>query len=99
MYNIIGAFYVLAWSFTTFYYPIIASIVALFAGSYFFQLFGLNVGLTDWANFGFAFAILALCVVLNYFSPMIAAKFQVSATVVKLIPIALIAIVGLFASF
>ena len=30
--------YHLAWLITTFYYPIVASIVSLFAGSYFFKL-------------------------------------------------------------
>ena len=47
--------YFLAWLMTTFYYPIIASIVALFAGQYFFELCGLDVGLADWQNFIFAF--------------------------------------------
>lgn len=92
--------YFLAWLITTFYYPIIASIVALFAGQYFFILIGQGdvVGLTHWANFLFAFVVLVIVVVINYLSPMIAAKFQVSATVIKLIPILVIAIAGLFAS-
>ena len=90
--------YGLAWLMTTFYYPIIASVVALFAGQYFFKMLGVNVGLTDWQNFIFAFVVLALVVVLNYFSPMLSAKFQISATVIKLIPIGVIAIAGLFAS-
>ena len=54
--------YGLAWLLTTFYYPIIASIVALFAGSYFFKLIGSSVGLTDWQNFIFAFVVLVLMV-------------------------------------
>ena len=83
---------------TSFYYPIVASIVALFAGSYFFKMIGLNIGLTDWQNFLFAFGIITLVVIMNYLSPIIASKFQISATVVKLIPILLIAIGGLFAS-
>ena len=91
--------YALAWILTTFYYPIVASIVALFAGQYFFILIGHpEIGLTHWGNFIFAFAILVIVVIINYFSPMIAAKFQVSATVIKLIPILLIAVAGLFAS-
>lgn len=90
--------YHLAWLITTFYYPIVASIVSLFAGSYFFKLFGLNIGLTDWQNFLFAFFILVAFVVLNYLSPMLSSKFQVSATVIKLIPIGVIAIAGLFAA-
>ena len=91
--------YDLAWLITTFYYPIIASIVSLFAGSYFFKLIGSNVGLTDWQNFIFAFVILVLIVVLNYLSPMLSSKLQISATVIKLIPIFVIAVAGLFASF
>lgn len=83
---------------TSFYYPIVASIVALFAGSYFFKMIGLNIGLTDWQNFLFAFGIITLVVIMNYLSPIIASRFQISATVVKLIPILLIAIGGLFAS-
>ena len=90
--------YHLAWLITTFYYPIVASIVSLFAGSYFFKLIGLNIGLTDWQNFLFAFFILVAFVVLNYLSPMLSSKFQVSATVIKLIPIGVIAIAGLFAA-
>lgn len=90
--------YSLAWMITSFYYPIVASIVALFAGSYFFKMIGLNIGLTDWQNFLFAFGIITLVVLMNYLSPIIASKFQISATVVKLIPILLIAIGGLFAS-
>ena len=91
--------YGLAWLMTTFYYPIIASIVSLFAGSYFFKLIGTNIGLTDWQNFVFAIVALISFTALNYFSPMLAAKFQVSSTVIKLIPIAFIAVAGLFASF
>ena len=87
--------YGLAWLITTFYYPIIASVVSLFAGQYFFQLIGVEVGLTDWQNFIFAFVILLLFVLLNYFSPILASKFQVSSTVVKLVPIGIIAIAGL----
>lgn len=90
--------YTLAWIMTTFYYPIIASIVSLFAGQYFFEMIGVEVGLTDWQNFLFAFGVISLAVLLNYFSPLISSKFQVSATIIKLIPIFIIAIVGLFAS-
>ena len=92
--------YGLAWLITTFYYPIIASIVSLLAGQYFFQLIGVELsGLVDLRNVLFAVCVLAGIVTINYLSPMIAAKLQVSATVIKLIPIAFIAIAGLFASF
>lgn len=91
--------YVLAWIMTTFYYPIITSIVALFAGSYFFQMFGKSVELVSWQNVLFAFGVITITTIVNYFSPAISAKFQVSATVIKLIPILIIAVIGLLASF
>lgn len=91
--------YHLAWLITTFYYPIIASIVSLFAGQYFFQMVGLEIGLTDWQNFIFAFCVITLIVVLNYLSPMISSRFQISATIIKLIPIGIVAFIGLFGSF
>lgn len=90
--------YVLAWIMTVFYYPIIVAIISLLAGSYFFKMIGADIGLTSWQNFLFAFGLVSLFVTVNYFSPMLSAKFQISATVIKLIPIFLIAIVGLFAS-
>lgn len=90
--------YILAWLLTTFYYPIIASIVSLFAGSYFFKLIGLNISLIDWQSFIFAFIVIILMVILNYFAPFISSKFQISTTIIKLIPILIIAISGLFAS-
>ena len=90
--------YFLAWTITTFYYPIVASIVALFAGSYFFKLVGLDISLTDWQNFVFALIVLILVVILNYLSPILSSKLQISATIIKLIPIGVIAIAGLFAS-
>ena len=50
--------YGLAWLITTFYYPIIASIVSLLAGQYFFQLIGVELsGLVDWRNVLFAVVI------------------------------------------
>lgn len=90
--------YVLAWIMTVFYYPIIVSIISLLAGSYFFQMIGSDIAINSWQNFLFAFGLVSLFVAMNYFSPIISARFQISATIIKLIPILLIAIIGLFAS-
>ncbi len=90
--------YFIAWTMTTLYYPIITSIVAIFAGRYFFSMFGLDYAYGDWQVLLFAFCLITLSVILNYYSPKLSAKFQVSATAIKLIPIAIIVIVGLFAS-
>lgn len=91
--------YGLAWLLTTFYYPIIGAIVSLFAGSYFFELIGMNVDLVDWQNILFAVCVIVLMMIVNYLSPSISSKLQISATIIKLIPILVIAISGLFASF
>lgn len=93
--------YDLAWLITTFYYPIIASIVSIIASQYFLQLFNVEIYFgdsNDWILFLMAFGLLVMFVALNYLSPKLAAKFQISATVIKLIPIAVIAVAGLFAA-
>lgn len=90
--------YGMAWLMTNFYYPIIASVVALFAGNYFFKMLGLDYSIVEWQNFLFAFCVLTICVIVNYLSPMLSAKFQVSATIIKLIPILIIAVVGIIVS-
>ena len=89
--------YFIAWTMTTLYYPIITSVVAIFAGHYFFRMFGLDFWYGDWQVLLFAFVLITLSVILNYYSPKLSAKFQISATAIKLIPIAIIVIIGLLA--
>lgn len=102
--------YGLAWLITTLYYPTVASIVSVFASAYFIDLIGLSdvilgesIGsiyqlLGSWQVYLLGFVFITLFSAINYFAPKIAGKFQVTATVVKLIPIFVIAVVGLFAS-
>ena len=66
-----------------------AILLSRFTTNYKELLIGVNIGLTDWQNFLFAFVILILTTVLNYLSPMLSSKLQISATVIKLIPISL----------
>ena len=99
--------YHLSWLMNTLYYPTVASIVSVFAAAYFLNLCGFKIDgepiaiiyqlLGMWQTYLIAFGFITLFAVFNYFSPKIAGKFQVSATVIKLIPILVIAIVGLFA--
>lgn len=101
--------YHLSWLMNTLYYPTVASIVSCFASLFLFTLFGYNTDhplvqaagvygyLGMWQTYLVAFGFVTLFAVLNYLSPKLAGKFQVSATVIKLIPILVIAIVGLFA--
>lgn len=89
--------YYVAWFMSWIYYPTLAGVLAWVSGLYTSVLFGLVEGdpsnaLPTWiiavVYFVGAFA-------LNYLSPILAGKFQVSAMVIKLIPITLVAVVGL----
>lgn len=102
--------YYLSWLMTALYYPTIASIVAVFASAYFVDLIGVSdviFGgpvssiyqlLGSWQVYLIAFGFITIFSLLNYFAPRIGGKFQISATIIKLIPILIIAVAGLFAS-
>lgn len=87
-----GYAYYLAWFMVNIYYPGMTSVLAWVSARYFGVLFGWSmVGPEVLALAGF---FLIASYTLNAFSPKLAGKFQVSATVIKLIPIFLMAIVG-----
>lgn len=89
--------YYLAWFLVNVYYPGMTSVLAWVSARYFGVLFGWNmVGAEVLALAGF---FLIASYTLNAFSPKLAGKFQVSATVIKLIPIGLMAIVGTVVGF
>lgn len=86
--------YYLAWFLVNLYYPGMSSVLSWAAARYFGVLFGWEIaGPEVLALAGF---FLIGSYTLNAFSPKLAGKFQVSATVIKLIPIFLMAIVGTF---
>ena len=87
-----GYAYYLAWFMANIYYPGMTSVLAWVSARYFGVLFGWSmVGPEVLALAGF---LLISSYALNALSPKMAGKFQVSATVIKLIPIFLMAIVG-----
>ncbi len=87
-----GYAYYLAWFLVNVYYPGMTSVLAWVSARYFGVLFGWSVaGSEVLAMAGF---FLIASYTLNAFSPKLAGKFQVSATVIKLIPIILMAGVG-----
>ncbi len=89
--------YYLAWFLVNIYYPGMASVLAWVSARYFGVLFGWNLaGPEVLAMSGF---FLIMTYTMNAFSPKLAGKIQVSATVIKLIPIALMAVVGTIAGF
>ncbi len=85
--------YLLGWFMTTVYYPAITSVLAWVSASFTCVLFGFN----EVGGEAFAIAAFFLCAsyALNALSPVLAGKFQVTTTVIKVIPLLLMAVVGL----
>lgn len=85
-----SAGYYVGWFMAYIYYPSLTGILAWIAGLYTATLLNLE-GNALWY---LAFMYLVVIVVMNALSPIISGKFQISATVIKLIPIVLVAIFG-----
>ena len=84
--------YFLAWFLVNVYYPGMTSVLAWVSARYFGVMFGWSmVGPEVLALAGF---FLIASYSMNALSPKLAGNFQVSATVIKLIPITLMAVVG-----
>ncbi len=84
--------YYLAWFLVNIYYPSMTGVLAWVSARYFGVMFGWSlVGAEVLALAGF---FLIMSYTMNALSPKLAGKFQVSATVIKLIPICLMAVVG-----
>lgn len=84
--------YYLAWFLVNIYYPGMTSVLAWVSARYFGVIFGWDIaGPRVMVLSGF---FLVMSYTVNALSPKLAGKFQVSATVIKLIPITLMAIVG-----
>ena len=83
--------YSTGWFMSVIYYPIIGSTLAWVSANYTCSLFNIsnpNVRLL------LTFTFFIASFILNIFSPKISGKFQVSTTVIKLIPLAAMAIIG-----
>ena len=90
-----GYGYYLAWFMVNIYYPGMTSVLAWVSARYFGVLFGWSmVGAEVLALAGF---FLVASYAMNALSPKLAGKFQISATIIKLIPITLMAVVGTIA--
>ncbi|MCP4338427.1 MAG: amino acid permease, partial [Desulfobulbaceae bacterium] len=82
--------YLVAWFMTFVYYPTLVAVLAWVSANYTTSLLGLEHGVWLISAIYLVFFFL-----LNSYSPVLAGKWQVSATVIKLIPLALVAVVGL----
>jgi len=84
--------YLMAWFMNFVYYPTLIGILAWLGGSISATLFGFTAASATWY---LAALYLVGTYVLSILSPKLAGQWQVSATVIKLVPVALIAVVGL----
>lgn len=87
--------YYLAWFMVNIYYPGMTSVLAWVSARYFGVLFGWHLASAEVMAMAGFFLIASYTI--NALSPKLAGKFQVSATVIKLIPIVLMAVVGTIA--
>lgn len=87
--------YLVAWFLTTIYYPTLTSCLAWISAQYTCALFGLPVAGSEHVVIGALYLIGIY--VMNTLSPKIGGKFQVSTTIIKLIPLVLMAVVGTIA--
>ena len=89
--------YMIGWFVSTIYYPAMTSVLAWVSARYTLVLFDANADITS--GLCMALGAFYLCAVytINVLAPKIAGKFQVSATVIKLIPLAIMVIIGTIA--
>ena len=85
--------YFLGWFMTTIYYPTLTSVLAWVSARYTCVLFGWDI--TGGACLAIAAFFLCTSYAVNALSPVLAGKFQVGTTVIKVIPLILMGVVGL----
>lgn len=87
--------YYVGWFMALIYYPTITSVLAWVSARYTCVLFGFPI--TGGESMTIACLFLISSYALNALSPVLAGKFQVSTTIIKLIPLVLMAVVGTIA--
>ncbi|VYU06013.1 amino acid permease [Clostridium tertium] len=82
------------WFHTFLYYPTLVAVVAWVAGIYVCMLFGIDGGLA--LHTGIGFIAIIIFYILNIVSARLGGYFQNLSTIIKIIPLILIAIAGIF---
>jgi len=85
--------YLLGWFMSTIYYPTLTSVLAWVSARFTCVLLGWDI--TGGSCLAIAAFFMCTSYAVNALSPVIAGKFQVTATVIKVIPLILMGIVGL----
>ncbi len=86
--------YLVGWFKGVLYYAPLSAILSWVAALYTMILLGSDNPTNSTMTWVFAGIFMICTYLINYFSPVLAGKIQVSATVIKLIPLSLVAIVG-----
>lgn len=87
--------YFIGWFLAVIYFPTLTSVLAWVSARYFGVLMGWSIVGGETMTVAAFFLIAAFC--MNTLSPKLAGKFQVSTTVIKLIPLFLMALLGTIA--
>ncbi len=86
--------YLVGWFKGVLYYAPLSAILAWVASLYTMILSGSDNPSNSPVTWGLALIYLAVIYLINYFAPLLAGKLQVGSTVIKLIPLSLVAIIG-----
>ena len=86
--------YMTGWFLTSIYFPAMTAVLAWVSARYTLILFDQNADITSGLCMALGGFYLCLAYAVNVLSPKLAGKFQVSATIIKLIPLAIIVVVG-----
>ena len=86
--------YMVGWFASTIYYPAMTSVLAWVSARYTLVLFNPDADITSGLCIALGAFYLCMSYAINALSPKIAGYFQVSSTIIKLIPLAVMIIVG-----
>ncbi len=87
-----GYAYHVGWFLSLIYYPTLTSVLAWLSARYLGELLGWNMTSSEVMTLGAVFLIASFT--LNSIAPKLAGKIQVSTTIIKLIPLLLMAVIG-----
>jgi len=88
--------YLVGWFNGVLYFSPLSAILAWVAALYTMILLGSENPTNSLMTWMLAISFMIVTYLLNYFAPVMAGKFQVGTTLIKLIPLTLVAVVGIF---
>ncbi len=86
--------YMTGWFVSTIYFPAMTSVLAWVSARYTLILFDADADITGGLCMALGAFYLCLAYAVNILSPKIAGKFQISTTIIKLLPLATVVVIG-----